>query len=75
MSLAARLAAVRARLAAACDAAGGWLSAADEWARFHTTGDEVAAVRPVLNTWYPPSYRRKMVKVLPKRASSGLVEV
>ena len=33
------------------------------------------AVRPVLNTWYPPSYRRKMVKVLTKRASSGLLEV
>ena len=34
-----------------------------------------AAVRPVLNTWYPPSYRRKMVKVLTKRAGSGLTEV
>ncbi|MEC7720928.1 MAG: FAD binding domain-containing protein [Candidatus Thermoplasmatota archaeon] len=34
-----------------------------------------AAVRPVLNTWYPPSYRRKMVKVLTKRAGSGLREV
>jgi len=33
------------------------------------------AVRPVLNTWYPPSYRRKMVKVLTKRASSGMLEV
>jgi len=33
------------------------------------------AVRPVLNTWYPPSYRRKMVKVLTKRAGSGLKEV
>ena len=33
------------------------------------------AVRPVLNTWYPPSYRRKMVKVLTKRAGSGLREV
>ena len=33
------------------------------------------AVKPVLNTWYPPSYRRKMVKVLTKRASSGLLEV
>ena len=33
------------------------------------------AVKPVLNTWYPPSYRRKMVKVLTKRAGSGLTEV
>jgi len=33
------------------------------------------AVKPVLNTWYPPSYRRKMVRILTKRASSGLLEV
>ena len=31
------------------------------------------AVNPVLNTWFPPSYRRKMVKVLTKRASRGLL--
>ena len=30
-------------------------------------------VKPVLNTWFPPSYRRKMVKVLTKRASRGLL--
>ncbi len=30
-------------------------------------------VRPVLNTWFPPSYRRKMVKVLTKRACRGLL--
>ena len=33
------------------------------------------SVKPVLNTWFPPSYRRKMVKVLTKRAGSGLTEV
>ncbi len=31
------------------------------------------AVNPVLNTWFPPSYRRKMVKVLTKRACRGLL--
>ena len=50
-----------------------------DW-RGESSIDELAeavrkAVRPVLNTWYPPSYRRKMVKVLTKRASSGLLEV
>ncbi len=30
-------------------------------------------VKPVLNTWFPPSYRRKMVKVLTKRACRGLL--
>ena len=32
------------------------------------------SVKPVLNTWFPPSYRRKMVKVLTRRACSGLLE-
>ena len=31
------------------------------------------AVKPVLNTWFSPTYRRKMVKVLTKRASRGLL--
>ena len=31
------------------------------------------AVKPVQNTWFPPSYRRKMVKVLPTRAWSELL--
>ena len=31
------------------------------------------AVKPVQNTWYTPSYRRKMVKVLTKRACKGLL--
>jgi CO/xanthine dehydrogenase FAD-binding subunit len=33
------------------------------------------AVNPVLNTWFQPSYRRKMVKVLSRRASEGLLEI
>ena len=33
------------------------------------------SVKPVLNTWYPPSYRKKMVKVLTRRACSALLEV
>jgi len=33
------------------------------------------AVKPVQNTWFSPSYRRKMVKVLTKRACSGLLVV
>ena len=32
------------------------------------------SVKPVLNTWFPPSYRRKMVKVLTRRACSGMLE-
>jgi len=32
------------------------------------------SVKPVLNTWYPPSYRKKMVKVLTRRACSALLE-
>ena len=32
------------------------------------------AVKPVQNTWYSPSYRRKMVKVLTRRACAGLLE-
>jgi 4-hydroxybenzoyl-CoA reductase subunit beta len=31
------------------------------------------AVKPVQNTWFTPSYRRKMVKVLTKRACKGLL--
>tara|TARA_B100001996_G_scaffold372421_1_gene348770 strand:+ start:1504 stop:2484 length:981 start_codon:yes stop_codon:yes gene_type:complete len=31
------------------------------------------AVKPVQNTWYTPSYRRKMVKVLTKRACKSLI--
>jgi CO/xanthine dehydrogenase FAD-binding subunit len=31
------------------------------------------AVKPVQNTWFSPSYRRKMVKVLTKRACSELL--
>ena len=31
------------------------------------------AVKPVPNTWYTPSYRRKMVKVLTKRACKELM--
>ena len=31
------------------------------------------AVKPVQNTWFSPSYRRKMVKVLTKRACRGLM--
>ena len=31
------------------------------------------AVKPVQNTWFSPSYRRKMVKVLTKRACSNLL--
>ena len=33
------------------------------------------SVKPVLNTWFQPSYRRKMVKVLSRRASKGLLEM
>jgi len=33
------------------------------------------SVKPVLNTWFQPSYRRKMVKVLSRRASKGLLEI
>ena len=32
------------------------------------------AVKPVQNTWFSPSYRRKMVKVLTRRACAGLLE-
>lgn len=32
------------------------------------------AVKPVQNTWYSTSYRRKMVRVLTKRACEGLLE-
>jgi CO/xanthine dehydrogenase FAD-binding subunit len=32
------------------------------------------AVKPVQNTWYTPSYRRKMARVLTKRACAGLLE-
>ena len=32
------------------------------------------SVKPVLNTWFPPSYRRKMVKVLTRRACKGMLE-
>lgn len=32
------------------------------------------SVKPVQNTWYAPSYRRKMVKVLTRRACAGLLE-
>ncbi len=32
------------------------------------------SVKPVQNTWYAPSYRRKMVKVLTRRACVGLLE-
>jgi len=32
------------------------------------------SVKPVQNTWYSPSYRRKMVKVLTRRACVGLLE-
>ena len=32
------------------------------------------AVKPVQNTWFSPSYRRKMVKVLTRRACAGLME-
>ena len=31
------------------------------------------AVKPVANTWFTPAYRRKMVKVLTKRACKGLL--
>jgi len=31
------------------------------------------SVKPVANTWYTPSYRRKMVKVLTKRACKELM--
>jgi 4-hydroxybenzoyl-CoA reductase subunit beta len=33
------------------------------------------AVKPVQNTWFSPSYRRKMVKVLTKRACRGLLVI
>ncbi|MFQ3360305.1 MAG: 4-hydroxybenzoyl-CoA reductase subunit beta [Candidatus Thalassarchaeaceae archaeon] len=33
------------------------------------------AVKPVQNTWYSASYRRKMVRVLTKRACEGLMEI
>ena len=33
------------------------------------------AVKPVQNTWFSPPYRRKMVKVLTKRACRGLLVV
>jgi len=32
-------------------------------------------VKPVQNTWYSTSYRRKMIKVLTRRACAGLIEV
>ena len=32
------------------------------------------SIRPVQNTWYTPLYRRKMVKVLTRRACAGLLE-
>ena len=32
------------------------------------------SVKPVQNTWFSPSYRRKMVKVVTRRACAGLVE-
>ena len=32
-------------------------------------------VKPVQNTWYSTSYRRKMIKVLTRRACAGLLEV
>ena len=43
-----------------------------------SVADELAesikkAVKPVKNTWFSPSYRRKMVKVLTKRACRGLL--
>ena len=31
------------------------------------------AVKPVKNTWFSPPYRKKMVKVLTKRACRGLL--
>jgi CO/xanthine dehydrogenase FAD-binding subunit len=31
------------------------------------------SVKPVQNTWFSPSYRRKMVKVLTRRACRGLL--
>ena len=31
-------------------------------------------VRPVLNTWFPPSYRKKMASVLAKRAMEEAVK-
>ena len=33
------------------------------------------AVKPVQNTWYSASYRRKIVRVLTKRACEGLMEI
>ncbi len=32
------------------------------------------SVKPVQNTWFSPSYRKKMVKVLTRRACAGLME-
>ncbi len=32
------------------------------------------AVKPVQNTWYTPSYRRKMTRIMTKRACAGLLE-
>ena len=33
------------------------------------------AVKPVNNTWFPPSYRKKMVRVLTRRALAPLERV
>jgi 4-hydroxybenzoyl-CoA reductase subunit beta len=53
-------------------------SALEDW-RGEESVDELAesvrkSVKPVLNTWFPPSYRRKMVRVLTRRACAGMLE-
>ena len=52
--------------------------ALEDW-RGEESVDELAesvrkSVKPVLNTWFPPSYRRKMVRVLTRRACAGMLE-
>ncbi|MBL11715.1 MAG: hypothetical protein CMB46_02760 [Euryarchaeota archaeon] len=52
--------------------------ALEDW-RGKESVDELAesvrkSVKPVLNTWFPPSYRRKMVRVLTRRACAGMLE-
>ena len=52
-------------------------SALENWEGVSSV-DELAesikrAVKPVKNTWFSPPYRKKMVKVLTKRACRGLL--
>lgn len=55
--------------AEACEAAGGWLTTADEWARFHTTGDEVAA--EILLGWGLPPLLASAVR---HRSDPGAID-